>query len=236
MALMRWLRDPELGAVSGCPWRRPAEPSRVARDGLRASQRRRLGRDLLPSLRPPTGEACKSDREIVLKIVEKKPSCLRYAGKACNNDREIVLKAMETEPSCLEYYSDDYSKGLAHTTPVPGGAPTRATPKDRLGDNSAWGYFTSTGVVTGGDYTDRGTGSSCYPFSLAPCAHHVPATSKCPACPSGEYPSPRCSRSCSDSGYSKSFSADKARASTLICDEFRPAAAPVALDAAADGN
>jgi len=82
------------------------------------------------------------------------------------------------------------------------------------GGNSAWGYFKSTGVVTGGDYTDRGTGNSCYPYSLAPCAHHVPATSKYPACPSGEYPSPRCSRSCSESGYSKSFSADKVRASS----------------------
>ena len=82
------------------------------------------------------------------------------------------------------------------------------------GGNSAWGYFKSTGVVTGGDYTDRGTGNSCYPYSLAPCAHHVPATSKYPACPSGEYPSPRCGRSCSESGYSKSFSADKVRASS----------------------
>jgi cathepsin B len=82
------------------------------------------------------------------------------------------------------------------------------------GGNSAWGYFKSTGVVTGGDYTDRGTGDSCYPYSLAPCAHHVPATSKYPACPSGEYPSPRCARSCSESGYSKSFSSDKVRASS----------------------
>ena len=102
LALMRWLRDPELGAVSGCPWRRPAEPSRVARDGLRASQRRRLGRDRLPSLRPLTGEACKSDREIVLKAEGKMPSCLWYAGEACKNDREFVLKAVEKEPSLPE--------------------------------------------------------------------------------------------------------------------------------------
>jgi len=82
------------------------------------------------------------------------------------------------------------------------------------GGNSAWSWFERSGVVTGGDYTDRGAGDTCYPYSLAPCAHHVPATSKYPACPSGEYPSPRCKSSCSESGYSKSYSSDKVRAST----------------------
>jgi len=82
------------------------------------------------------------------------------------------------------------------------------------GGNSAWNYFESTGVVTGGDYTDIGAGDTCYPYSLAPCAHHVPATAKYPACPSSEYPSPRCQRSCTESSYSKSFSADKARAAS----------------------
>jgi cathepsin B len=84
------------------------------------------------------------------------------------------------------------------------------------GGNSAWGYFKSTGVVTGGDYTDIGSGDSCYPYSLAPCAHHVPATAKYPACPSSEYPSPSCKRSCSESGYSQSFSADKLRATKTM--------------------
>merc|ERR1712045_963610 len=82
------------------------------------------------------------------------------------------------------------------------------------GGNSAWNYFERTGVVTGGDYTDIGSGDTCYPYSLAPCAHHVPATAKYPACPSSEYPSPRCANSCSESGYSKSFSADKVRAAS----------------------
>jgi cathepsin B len=81
------------------------------------------------------------------------------------------------------------------------------------GGNSAWNYFESTGVVTGGDYTDIGSESTCYPYSLAPCAHHVPATAKYPACPSGEYNSPRCKRSCTESGYGKSYRADKVKAS-----------------------
>merc|ERR1712080_359280 len=82
------------------------------------------------------------------------------------------------------------------------------------GGNSAWSWFRSSGVVTGGDYTDRGAGDTCYPYSLAPCAHHVPATSKYPACPSGEYPSPSCKRSCTEGAYTKSYSSDKVRASS----------------------
>jgi cathepsin B len=80
------------------------------------------------------------------------------------------------------------------------------------GGNSAWNWFKNTGVATGGDYTDIGSGDTCYPYSLAPCAHHVPATAKYPACPSSEYPSPSCKSSCTESAYGKSYSSDKLRA------------------------
>jgi len=82
------------------------------------------------------------------------------------------------------------------------------------GGNSAWNWFHRTGVVTGGDYTDIGKGTTCLPYSLPPCAHHVPATSKYPKCPSSEYPSPSCSHQCSESGYSGSYSSDKVKASS----------------------
>merc|ERR1712178_579980 len=82
------------------------------------------------------------------------------------------------------------------------------------GGNSAWSWFSRTGVVTGGDYTDAGSGDTCLPYSFAPCAHHVPATEKYPACPSGEYPSPSCKSECSESGYSGSYSGDKQMASS----------------------
>jgi len=82
------------------------------------------------------------------------------------------------------------------------------------GGNSAWNWFQSTGVVTGGDYTDKGSGDTCLPYSFAPCAHHVPATAKYPACPSGEYPSPSCAHACSEDGYSGSYSGDKQTASS----------------------
>jgi len=75
----------------------------------------------------------------------------------------------------------------------------------------AWDWFKSKGVVTGGDYFDIGAGDTCAPYTLAPCAHHVPATEKYPACPSDEYPTPSLS-SCSESSYSKDYSSDKIHA------------------------
>jgi cathepsin B len=81
------------------------------------------------------------------------------------------------------------------------------------GGNSAWDWFQGTGVVTGGDYFDIGKGDTCLPYSLAPCAHHVPASTKYPACPSSEYPSPQCTSQCSESKYSGKYSSDKVRAS-----------------------
>jgi len=80
------------------------------------------------------------------------------------------------------------------------------------GGNNVWRDFQSEGVVTGGDYTDT-QGGTCSRYSLKPCAHHVPADEKYQPCPSSEYPSPSCPRSC-ESGYSKSFSADKMYAAT----------------------
>lgn len=81
------------------------------------------------------------------------------------------------------------------------------------GGNSAWGFFKRTGVPTGGDYTDIGAGDTCQPYSLAPCAHHVPATAKYPACPSSEYPNPKKSTKCSESEYGVDFKTDELHAS-----------------------
>jgi cathepsin B len=82
------------------------------------------------------------------------------------------------------------------------------------GGNTAWMWFHQEGVVTGGKYEDIGKGDTCLPYSLAPCAHHVPASAKYPACPDGEYPSPACTSQCSESGYSGSYGTDKLKASS----------------------
>eukprot|EP00935_MAST-01C_sp_MAST-1C-sp1_P000791 g791.t1 len=69
-------------------------------------------------------------------------------------------------------------------------------------------WMVETGVVTGGDYPDKSSGKTCKPYQFAPCAHHVPATSKYPACPQQEY-TMRCVRKCIDTKYPTSYTADR---------------------------
>lgn len=61
-------------------------------------------------------------------------------------------------------------------------------------------WMARTGVVSGGDYSKTPTGKTCQPYGFAPCAHHVPATAKYPACPSAEYRM-MCHRKCTDTTY-----------------------------------
>jgi len=56
---------------------------------------------------------------------------------------------------------------------------------------SAWFYWTTTGVVDGGNYQQGG----CAPYSLAPCEHHINGTHY-PHCPTNEYPTPACPNAC----------------------------------------
>jgi len=79
------------------------------------------------------------------------------------------------------------------------------------GGNSAWNWFKRYGVVTGGDYNDMGSGGTCYPYSLAPCSHHVEST-KYKEC-DGHSNSPTCKKSCTDTKFSGSYKSDKVRAS-----------------------
>jgi len=78
----------------------------------------------------------------------------------------------------------------------------------------AWHWFTTQGVVTGGNYDDIGKGDTCAPYPLHPCAHHVNATKTYPECPSKEYPTPEIGSSCSEKSYAKSYRSDKKKAST----------------------
>lgn len=67
-----------------------------------------------------------------------------------------------------------------------------------------------------GDYFNIGSGTTCYPYSLAPCVLHVPATEKHPACPSPQYPSPRCAHFHDESDYSRNWRADRFVPQTLL--------------------
>lgn len=82
------------------------------------------------------------------------------------------------------------------------------------GGNTAWEWFEHVGVVTGGKYDDIGKGDTCLPYSLASCAHHVPATASYPTCPDADYSSPQCKQACSESSYGTSYAEDKVKASS----------------------
>lgn len=56
----------------------------------------------------------------------------------------------------------------------------------------AWEYWKLNGLVSGGLYGDKAT---CQPYSMPPCAHHT-TSPKYPACPSDEYPTPKCKKTC----------------------------------------
>jgi cathepsin B len=57
----------------------------------------------------------------------------------------------------------------------------------------AWNYFKNFGIVSGGEFGDK---STCLPYAMPECAHHVDDP-KFKPCSSSE-PTPKCSRQCSD--------------------------------------
>jgi len=128
-------------------------------------------------------------------------SCWAFGSTEAFNDRHCIktgdttLMSVEDTTSCCGFLQC-FSMGCN------GGQPS-----------GAWNWFEKTGVVTGGDYGDKGA-DSCRAYSLAPCAHHVPATKKYPACPSSEYPTPKCSKKCDSADYSKGYSSDKKKAAS----------------------
>lgn len=61
--------------------------------------------------------------------------------------------------------------------------------------SAAFNFWKNTGVVSGGLYGDT---KYCKNYKFAPCGHHV-HSSKYPDCPSGEYSTPSCKKSCTNS-------------------------------------
>jgi len=81
--------------------------------------------------------------------------------------------------------------------------------------SGAWNWFTKSGVSTGGDYADVGSGLTCKPYSLISCAHHVAPPAGMVACDSvPSYSTPKCTNTCSDAKYSTEYKSDKHFAST----------------------
>ncbi len=127
-------------------------------------------------------------------------SCWAFGSTEAFNDRRCIktgdatLLSPEDTAACCGFL-ECFSQGCN------GGQP-----------GQAWNWFSKTGVVTGGDYGES-DGKTCLPYSLKPCAHHV-TSSKYEPCPTQEYPTPKCSKSCSDSNYPTQYSDDKKKASS----------------------
>lgn len=85
---------------------------------------------------------------------------------------------------------------------------------------SAWKWFTTDGVVSGGDYGDNLTCES-YPFPQ--CAHHVEPPAGMVACPTlPEYSTPECSSSCySNTVSNKRFKASSSYALKKLDDIYQ---------------
>ena len=120
-------------------------------------------------------------------------SCWAFGSTESFEDRRCIATGKDVEfstedtASCCRSFACGFSMGCN------GGQPSAALQ-----------WMAKTGVVTGGDYPDIGSGSSCRPYTLKPCAHHVPATPKYAKCPTSEYPTPKCAASCSEPTYPKS--------------------------------
>jgi len=74
----------------------------------------------------------------------------------------------------------------------------------------AWDWFTKTGVSTGGDWEDNGKGTTCKPYSMQTCAHHVDPPAGMVACSTlPEYKTPACTSSCYENSYGTAYKNDK---------------------------
>lgn len=73
---------------------------------------------------------------------------------------------------------------------------------------SAWTYFRTSGLVTGGQYHSH---QGCRPYTIEACEHHSNGT--LPPCASSIEPTPKCTKTC-ESGYKTSYADDKHYGST----------------------
>jgi len=125
-------------------------------------------------------------------------SCWAFGSTEAFNDRMCIEHNVTTEFSAQDTASCcNLFGGCFGSSGCDGGIPSEA-----------WSYFTSTGVVSGGDYDTIGSGSSCFPYQLANCDHHEPGPFK--TC-EGDAATPACPnpKACSESKYGTAWASDK---------------------------
>ena len=133
-------------------------------------------------------------------------SCWAFGSTETFEDRRCIATGKDVEFSSLDTAGCCKGAFCGFSAGCGGGQPSAALK-----------WMDTTGVVTGEDFYDVGDGKSCKPYTLQPCAHHVPATSKYPVCPSAEY-AVKCDKTCSETGYSTSYANDKVKgAKTAAC-------------------
>ena len=119
-------------------------------------------------------------------------SCWAFGSVETFEDRRCIAGKKDMQFSAVDVGTNSGAGNGCN-----GGMPTQALD-----------WMARTGVVSGGDYADDNTGKSCQPYEFAPCAHHVPATAKYPACPKSEYRMVG-HKTCTDKTYATDYSADK---------------------------
>lgn len=132
-------------------------------------------------------------------------SCWAFGSTEAFNDRHCIatgdattILSPEDTVSCCSGPKCAFSMGCN------GGQPS-----------GAWKWFTSHGVSSGGDWADNGKGTTCKPYSMQSCAHHVEPPEGMVSCDDlDEYKTPKCTSSCSESGYATPYSADKLKAAS----------------------
>lgn len=127
-------------------------------------------------------------------------SCWAFGSTEAYNDRNCIANgdtttvfSPEDTAACCSGLKCAFSMGCN------GGQPS-----------GAWGWFTKSGVSSGLDYADVGAGTSCKPYTLQSCAHHTEPTGDLVSCEDVEtYSTPKCTSTCSESGYATAYSDDK---------------------------
>jgi cathepsin B len=130
-------------------------------------------------------------------------SCWAFGSTEAFNDRHCIatgdaktVLSPEDTAACCTGRTCQFSMGCN------GGQPA-----------GAWNWFTKDGVCTGGNYEDVGTGTTCKPYTLESCAHHSDPEPGQKSCEDIEsYKTPKCTSTCSESGYTTPYKDDKMKA------------------------
>ncbi|GMI18667.1 hypothetical protein TrLO_g4567 [Triparma laevis f. longispina] len=124
-------------------------------------------------------------------------SCWAFGSTEAFTDRRCVAYGDKTEYAAADTLSCCSGLTCGGSRGCSGGNPT-----------SAWRWFASAGITSGGDFSNVDDGSTCNPYPFMACNHHVDGD-EYPECPEDDYTAPKCSNSCLDGNFEKDYADDK---------------------------